>query len=180
MNIKKTGAATLSAVALIVLISGCAGVRSQINDDAGQARSNAVQSLQQQQDTTRQEAGMLRERTQGVSSATLQTQEAVRAVKQAEARSSVDVSSQTQEAVRAVKQAEAQSSMGISSATSQTHEAVRAVKQAEARSSVEVSAATSQTHEAVRAAKQAEAQAALEAELRRIQLDREARFEQLH
>ena len=82
MNTKKTGAVALSAVALIVLVSGCAGVRSQVDAGSGQS---SVTSLQNQADTQRQEMADVRARQHAtpLDASKLAANEAVRAEKQA-------------------------------------------------------------------------------------------------
>ena len=58
MNSKKVGAVALSAVALVVLVSGCAGVRSQVEAGSGQS---SITSLSQQAQTQHREAAEARE-----------------------------------------------------------------------------------------------------------------------
>ena len=86
MNTRRNGATALGAVALIVLISGCAGVKSL------DVEAEAVQPQQQQVDTVKQQAI-----------------EALRQAKQAEARDATvpSVATASIEALRQAKQAEA-------------------------------------------------------------------------
>ena len=127
MNTKKTGAVALSAVALIVLISGCAGV------DAGSGQSS-VTSLQNQADTQRREMAELRARQHAtpLDASKLAANEAVRSDKQASTQQKAAASiggsvNRVQEALRADKQASATS--GLSAAEAQ---GARLTKQAEA------------------------------------------------
>lgn len=113
MNTKKTGAVALSAVALIVLVSGCAGVRSQVDAGSGQS---SVTSLQNQADTQRQEMADVRARQHAtpLDASKLAANEAVRAEKQASTQQKAAASigqsaNRVQEALRADKQASIQS-----------------------------------------------------------------------
>ena len=113
MNTKKTGAVALSAVALIVLVSGCAGVRSQVDAGSGQS---SVTSLQNQADTQRQEMADVRARQYAtpLDASKLAANEAVRAEKQASTQQKAAASigqsaTRVQEALRADKQASIQS-----------------------------------------------------------------------
>lgn len=62
MNIKKGGAAAIGAAVIIISISGCAGVRSQLEQGAGAAN---ITSLQSQQDSARREAALQRATAHG-------------------------------------------------------------------------------------------------------------------
>jgi uncharacterized protein YceK len=102
MNTKKTGAVALSAVALIVLVSGCAGVRSQVDAGSGQS---SVTSLQNQADTQRQEMADVRARQHAVplDASKLAANEAVRSEKQASSQSQQQASIQAQGLIGAEK-----------------------------------------------------------------------------
>lgn len=62
MNIKKGGAAAIGAAVIIISISGCAGVRSQVEQGSGAA---SITSLQTQQDSARREAALQRTAAHG-------------------------------------------------------------------------------------------------------------------
>ena len=131
MNTKKTGAVALSAVALIVLVSGCAGVRSQVDAGSGQS---SITSLQNQADTQHQEMADVRARQHAVplDASKLAANEAIRADKQQAVSTRVGGSvAGVHEAMRADKQASAQSTTasGLSAADAQ---GARLAKQAEA------------------------------------------------
>ena len=105
MNSKKAGAVALGAVALVVLVSGCAGVRSQV--DAGSGQSN----ISQQADTQRREMAEVRARQHAtpLDASKLAANEAVRAEKQTSTQQKAAASiggsvSRVQEALRADKQ----------------------------------------------------------------------------
>ncbi|GAA1798514.1 hypothetical protein [Agromyces neolithicus] len=129
MNTKKVGAVSLSAVALIVLVSGCAGVRGQVDAGSGQS---SITSLQNQADTQRREMAELRARQHSVplDAGKLAANEAIRADKQASVatRAGGSVSS-VHEAIRADKQASASTQSQLSAADAQ---GMRLTKQAEA------------------------------------------------
>ena len=84
MNSKKAGAVALSAVALVVLVSGCAGVNSQL--DAGSGQSSISQ--QNQADTQRREMAEVRARQHAtpLDASKLSANEAIRSDKQAAAK----------------------------------------------------------------------------------------------
>lgn len=63
MNIKTGGAAVIGAAVIIISISGCAGVRGQVEQGSGAA---SITSLQTQQDTARREAALQRAASHGV------------------------------------------------------------------------------------------------------------------
>ncbi|WP_022888924.1 hypothetical protein [Agromyces italicus] len=107
MNTNRTGAAVIGAVVLIVAISGCAGVQSQLEGGAG---ASSVTSLQSQQDAARQEAALERSRAHAPEFAPQGTtmQDILREAERTErieaaARAH---STQIQDAVREAKQAE--------------------------------------------------------------------------
>lgn len=122
MNSKKAGAVALSAVALVVLVSGCAGVNSQL--DAGSGQSSISQ--QNQADTQRREMAELRARQHAtpLDASKLSANEAIRSDKQAAAKAAV-TPNRVQEAIRADKQAASH----MSAAAAQ---GARLTKQAEA------------------------------------------------
>jgi len=131
MNTKKTGAVALSAVALIVLVSGCAGVRSQVDAGSGQS---SITSLQNQADTQRREMAELRARQHAtpLDASKLAANEAIRSDKQTstqqKAAASVGSSvNRVQAALRADKQASATSEFSAAEA-----QGARLTKQAEA------------------------------------------------
>ena len=106
MNSKKAGAVALGAVALVVLVSGCAGVRSQV--DAGSGQSNISR---RQADTQRREMAEVRARQHAtpLDASKLAANEAVRAEKQTSTQQKAAASiggsvSRVQEALRADKQ----------------------------------------------------------------------------
>ncbi|MCD2441106.1 hypothetical protein LQ757_02340 [Agromyces sp. SYSU K20354] len=104
MNTKKTGAVALSAVALIVLVSGCAGVRGQVDAGSGQS---SITSLQSQADTQRRESAELRARQNSVplEAGKLAANEAIRADKQSSVGIAVGgAAAAKQEAIRLDKQ----------------------------------------------------------------------------
>jgi len=128
MNSKKAGAVALSAVALVVLVSGCAGVRSQVESGSGQS------SISQQADTQRKEMAELRARQHAtpLDASKLAANEAVRADKQASTQQKATASiggsvTRVHEALRADKQASVNS--GLSAAEAQ---GIRLSQQAEA------------------------------------------------
>ncbi|GAA1795209.1 hypothetical protein [Agromyces lapidis] len=137
MNSNKAGAAVIGAVVLIVTISGCAGVQSQLEGGAGSA---SVTSLQTQQDSARREAALERSRAHAPEFSPQGTtlQEILREAEQTERVESAARSAKVQEQMRAVKQAEQAAQRSARSNSAQVNEAVRATKQAEA---VEPSAA---------------------------------------
>ena len=124
MNSKKVGAVALSAVAFVVLVSGCAGVRSQVDAGSGQS------SISEQADTQRREMAELRARQHAtpLDASKLAANEAIRSDKQAAAKSSVSPN-RVQEALRADKQASAQQK-ATANLGSAVNEAIRADKQA--------------------------------------------------
>jgi len=63
MNITKGGAAAIGAAVIIISISGCAGVRSQVEQGSGAA---SVTSLHVQQDAAHREAALERAAANGV------------------------------------------------------------------------------------------------------------------
>jgi uncharacterized protein YceK len=120
MNTKKTGAVALSAVALIVAISGCAGVRAQVDAGAG------LGSLREQAQTQHQEMAQLRaeQHAAPLDASKLAANEAVRAEKQASTQQKAAASigqsvNRVQEALRADKQASIQSEKQQASIQSQ-------------------------------------------------------------
>ena len=125
MNSKKVGAVALSAVAFVVLVSGCAGVRSQVDAGSGQS------SISEQADTQRREMAELRARQHAtpLDASKLAANEAVRADKQAstQQKATASLGSAVNEAIRADKQASASS--GLSAAEAQ---GLRLTQQAEA------------------------------------------------
>ena len=123
MNTKKTGAVALSAVALIVLVSGCAGVRSQVDAGSGQS---SVTSLQNQADTQRQEMADVRARQHAapLDASKLAANEAIRSEKQASVQSNAVTGA---EAIRLDKQQSVSPDMSAAEA-----QGVRLAKQAEA------------------------------------------------
>lgn len=137
MNTNKTGAAVIGAVVLLVTISGCAGVQSQLESGSGSAN---VTSLQSQQDSARQEAALQRSRAHSPEFSPQGTtlQEILREAERTERVESAARSAKVQEQLRAVKQAEQSAQRAARANSTQVHEAVRANKQAEA---VEPSAA---------------------------------------
>ncbi|GAA1762928.1 hypothetical protein [Agromyces humatus] len=127
MNTKKTGAVALSAVALIVLVSGCAGSRV----DAGSGQSS-ITSLQNQADTQRQEMAELRARLHSVplDAGKLAANEAIRSDKQASVQSSVSAAAAAAAAAEAIRLDKQQSvTPNVSAAEAQGD---RLAKQAEA------------------------------------------------
>lgn len=129
MNTNKS-AAVAGAIVVLVAISGCAGVQTQLEQGSG---ASSVTSLQSQQDTARQEAAQQRRAAHSPEFAPQGTtmQDILREAERAERAESAARSAKTQEQLRAVKQAEqgAQSAARISAA--QTQELVRENKQAE-------------------------------------------------
>jgi uncharacterized protein YceK len=135
MNTKKTGAVALSAVALVVLVSGCAGVRSQVDAGSGQS---SITSLQNQADTQRQEMADVRARQHAapLDASKLAANEAIRSEKQASVQSqgltAAEASIQSQgltgaEKIRLDKQQSASAHMSAADA-----QGARLAKQAEA------------------------------------------------
>lgn len=116
MNTTKTGTAAIGAVALLVVLSACAGVRG--NDvEPG----SFPQSQHQLQQSARQESAAMRaELHAGAASVqSFATVEGIRSAKQAEAKSFGGPSPASIEGVRGAKQAEARSDVGPSPATAQ-------------------------------------------------------------
>ncbi|MFB6610679.1 hypothetical protein ACFCVO_10190 [Agromyces sp. NPDC056379] len=110
MYTTKTGAAAIGAVALLVALSACAGVRGNDPEPA----AGHQQSQQQLQDTARRESAAMRAelhaRDGAASVPSAAVVEGVRTAKQAEARSHAESSSAAVvEGVRTAKQAEARS-----------------------------------------------------------------------
>ncbi len=127
MNTKKTGAVALSAVALIVLVSGCAGVRSQVDAGSGQS---SITSLQNQADTQHREAAEVRARQHAVplDASKLAANEAIRSEKQASTQTKVGSAAVTgAEAIRQEKQQTSSTRMSAADA-----QGLRLSKQAEA------------------------------------------------
>ncbi|MFF2388394.1 hypothetical protein [Agromyces sp. NPDC058104] len=137
MNTNRTGAAVIGAVVLLVTISGCAGVQSQLEGGAGSA---AVTSLQSQQDSARKEAALERSRAHSPEFSPQGTtlQEILREAERTERVESAARSAKVQEQLRTVKQAEYAAQKAARSNSTQVQETVRATKQAE---SVDPSAA---------------------------------------
>ncbi|MFC9559332.1 hypothetical protein [Agromyces sp. NPDC056965] len=109
MYTTKTGAAAIGAVALLVVLTACAGVRGTDTEPA-----NVPQSQQQLQDSARRESAAMRAelhaRDAAASVPSAAVVEGVRSAKQAEARSHAESSSTAVvEGVRTAKQAEARS-----------------------------------------------------------------------
>ena len=139
MNSKKVGAVALSAVALVVLVSGCAGV------EAGSGQSN-VTSLQQQAATQHKEAAEARARQHAVplDASKLAANEAIRSDKQTAAKSAV-APNRVQEAIQADKQASSRMSASVA-------QGLRLTQQAEAyRAAVEQHALEQSAPEELRA-----------------------------
>lgn len=144
MNTKKTGAVALSAVALVVLVSGCAGVRSQVEAGTGQSNLGSVQS---QVDTQHRESAEARARARAVplDASKLAANEAVRSDKQASATQTGISPNRVQEALRADKQAS-------SNMTAAAAQGARLTQQAEAyRAQVEQHALQQHAPEELRA-----------------------------
>ncbi|MFF2277052.1 hypothetical protein [Agromyces sp. NPDC058126] len=131
MNTNRTGAAVIGAVVLLVTISGCAGVQSQLESGSG---SQSVTSLQSQQDSARREAALERSRAHAQEFAPQGTtlQDILREAERTERVESAARSAKAQEQMRAVKQAEQSAQRAARSNSAQVQETVRATKQAEA------------------------------------------------
>ena len=132
MNTNKS-AAVVGAIVVLVAISGCAGVQTQLENGSG---ASSVTSLQSQQDQARREAAQQRRAAHSPEFAPQGTtmQDILREAERTERAESAARSAKTQEQLRAVKQAEqaeqgAQSAARISAA--QTQELVRENKQSE-------------------------------------------------
>lgn len=109
MNSKKVGAVALSAVALVVLASGCAGVRSQVEAGTGQS---SITSLQQQAASQHKEAAEVRARQHAVplDAAKVAVDDLIRAEKQAAIQASASsnrITAAAAQGARLTKQAEA-------------------------------------------------------------------------
>lgn len=126
MNTRKTGALALSAVAVLVAVSGCAGLRAQNTEGS----AGGLLSQQDFQEMSRSESAQLRlEARSGAAARADAHSEAIRLDKQA---GSVSATPAGVEAVQLAKQAESRA--GVSSvSTPSSAEAVRTVKQAESR-----------------------------------------------
>jgi uncharacterized protein YceK len=143
MNSKKVGAVALSAVALVVLVSGCAGVRSQVEAGSGQS---SITSLSQQAQTQHREAAEARARQHAVplDASKLAANEAIRSDKQTATKSAV-TPNRVQEAIQADKQASSRMSASVA-------QGLRLTQQAEAyRAAVEQHALEQTAPEELRA-----------------------------
>ncbi|SIN84469.1 hypothetical protein [Agromyces cerinus] len=103
MNTTKTGAAAIGAVALLVVLTACAGVRADVES------GNVPQSQHELQKSARQESAEMRaELHAGATSVqSFATAEGIRSAKQTEARSVAGPSPSSVEGIRTAKQSEA-------------------------------------------------------------------------
>ncbi|MBM7832654.1 hypothetical protein JOE59_003359 [Agromyces cerinus] len=168
MNTTKTGSAAIGAVALLVVLSACAGVRDDVEP------GNVPQSQHELQQSARQESDAMRaELHAGATSVqSFATAEGIRSAKQAESRSFAGPSPSSVEGIRSAKQAESRSFAGPSPSSV---EGIRSAKQSEARADVGPSAAEAQ---GVRLTKYGEALAAAES-LRQHELEHGASSDRL-